>query len=288
MPFEPAHSDHAIVEVAFQIEFDRPFTGEELVALRALAREFRDDLPAYRELTLQRAGDPQMPSYTSVPPGVGSSGVELASLRRDASLEWRLLCADRFVTVNCTVYTRWERIWSAVKRYFGRVVDVTSVSGPRGSRAVTLEYVDEFIWNPRTTTPSFGELIHFDSELVPRDLSKRGAIWHLYQGWFEQPEDLLDSPQRSLPPGKLLERFHVDSAERSTIFEPEPIHFVRIHHMMRYELQGDPLPRADFSDGAATTSCFSVMHALNKRRLSEFLAKPMQERIGLDASSPAS
>lgn len=289
MPFEPVHSDHAIVEVAFQIECDRPFADADIPALVALAREFRDDLPAFRQLPLQRAGELGLPPDAMAQLASGSVAVEFASLRRDASLEWRLLCADRVVTVNCAVYTRWARVWSAASRYFRRVFDATSISGPRAIRAVTLEYVDEFFWRAEgrseTQVPSLDELVDFESELVPRDLSKRGAIWHLHQGWFDRSDGLGELAQLPLPTGRILERLNVDCGARSTLVEPQSIHFVRIHHMMRYELQGEPPPRADVSEGAPVTKSFEAMHALNKRRLSQLLSKPMQERIGLHATA---
>ena len=284
VPFEPAHGDHAIVEVAFQLELDRAIDPTDVQNLLQLFSRLRDDLPAVRHFTQAQASLPTSPSGPPVPLGGSTVGLEFPSFRRDGSFEWRLLCFDRSLTVNCTVYTRWARVWSKARDHLEKALEALSGSKAVRLRAVVLEYVDEFLWRGTDDGPVFEEVLEFRSEFIPRSLSKSRKYWHLHQGWFASPEELIGHASE-LPHGRILERLNVDSTERrdpgsTSVSECG----LRIHHLMRYEFESSPLPAADLSENRSVSRCFEALHDLNKRRLSQLLTRQAQRRIGLDGA----
>jgi uncharacterized protein (TIGR04255 family) len=280
VPFEPAHGDHAIVEVAFQLELDRAIDPTDVQNLLQLFSRLRDDLPAVRHFTQAQASLPTSPSGPPVPLGGSTVGLEFASFRRDGSFEWRLLCADRSLTVNCTVYTRWARVWSKARDHLEKALEALSGSKAVRLRAVVLEYVDEFLWRGTDRVPAFDELVDFGSELLPKNLTRARDLWHLHQGWFATPEELLGRVSE-LPAGRVLERLNLDSLARPALGYASE-HVVRIHHLMRYEFF--QIPSTDLSENGSASRSFEALHNLNKRRLSELLTRQAQQRIGLDGA----
>jgi hypothetical protein len=58
---------------------------------------------------------------------------------------------------------------------------------------------------------------------------------------------------------------------------------VRIDHLAQYDLEADIESSTMFAEGGIGDVCFESMHQLNKRRLIEFLNRPVLEEVGLHA-----
>lgn len=290
VPFRPIHGDHAILEVVFQIALDRPLMRSEIQALAARHQELAEDLPSAR---MAEQMHPVMDAaggdvFISLPmmPGQGQSqtpSLEFTAFRRDGNIEWRLQCAGPLVTVNCTAYTRWERVWGRARRYLSFVLGLVSEEKPRRVQRFLLQYNDLFIWEGGSEDYRIDELVNMTSSLVPASLTDRGAVWHLHQGWFAAPSTLMPGSESSAAAGRILERLHVDSVEGMVMGTTAPKLSVRIDHLARYDLEADIESSTMFAEGGIGDACFESMHQLNKRRLIEFLNRPILEEVGLRA-----
>ena len=289
MPFRAVHGDHAILEVVFQVTLDRPLLRPDIQALAARHPEVAEDLPSARiaeqlQPVVDAAGGDV---FIALPvPGQGpplTPVLEFAAFRRDGNVEWRLQCAGPLVTVNCTAYTRWERVWGRAQRYLSYVLGHPLDGEPRRVQRLLLQYIDLFTWQGDRGGYRIGDLIDLSSPLVPASLRDRGTIWHLHQGWFADPEELAPGLHVPVPASKVLERFHVDSVEGMVVGQSTPNLSVRIDNLIRYDLRTEERALALLKDGGAGAICFEVMHQLNKRRLREFLTETTAKGIGLRA-----
>lgn len=289
VPFRPVHGDHAILEVVFQVTLDRPLLRPDIQALVARHPELSDDLPSVRvteqvQPVVDAAGGDV---FISLPvPGQGPPStpvLEFSAFRRDGNIEWRLQCAGPLVTVNCTAYTRWERVWGRAQRYLSLVLGHPLDGEPRRVQRLLLQYIDLFTWQGARGDYRIGELVDLSSPLVPASLRDRGRIWHLHQGWFTPPREIAPDMPDPVPAGRLLERFHVDSVEGMVVGQSTPNLSVRIDNLIRYDLETEEKAPALLEDRGAGAICFEVMHQLNKRRLGEFLTEAAAKGIGLRA-----
>jgi len=290
VPFRPIHGDHAILEVVFQIVLDRPLIRSEVEALAARHQEVIEELPSVRMVDqIQPIMDASGGDvFISLPmtPGQGQSAtpqLEFSAFRRDGNIEWRLQCAGPLVTVNCTAYTRWERVWGRAKRYLALVLGHAAEEKSRHIRGILLQYNDLFIWEGNSNDYQIDQLINMNSDLVPPSLIARGAVWHLHQGWFQAPSALIAGSGPSVPAGRILERLHVDSVEGIVMGTSTPKLSVRIDHLLRYDLEAALDSSSLFADEGIGDACFESMHQLNKRRLIEFLNEPVLKEVRLHA-----
>lgn len=290
VPFRPIHGDHAILEVVFQIALDRPLVRSEIQALAARHQELAEDLPSSRiseqmhPITDAAGGA----VFFSLPmtPGDGQTStpsLDFTAFRRDGNIEWRLQCAGPLITVNCTAYTRWERIWGRARRYLSFVLGHTGEENSRRIQRFLLQYNDFFIWEGSPEEYRIEKLINMASGLVPPSLADRGAVWHLHQGWFAAPSTLTPGSERPAAAGRILERLHVDSVEGMLVGTTAPKLSVRIDHLVQYNLETDIESSSMFDVGGIGDASFEIMHQLNKRRLVEFLNDPVLEEVGLRA-----
>lgn len=287
MPFKPIHGDHAILEVVFQVTLDRPFLRPEIQALAAEHAMLAEELPSARVVEqFQPVVDATGGEVFVSLPQVGQAPtatpiLEFSAFRRDGNIEWRLQCAGPFVTVNCTTYTRWERVWGRACHYLSFALSKTGAE-PRKVQHLLLQYIDLFTWRGARDGYRASELLDLASPLFPASLEGRGPIWHLHQGWFSDPSTTPGASARS-PAGRVLERFHLDSVEGMVAGQSESNPSVRIDNLIRYDLTTPVEVQGLFSGNGVGLTCFEVMHQLNKQRLREALSRAAAEEIGLGA-----
>lgn len=280
MRIEPAHGDHSIVEVVFQLELDSPLEPADLERLESLVPELRDDLPAYRRLEPGPVADPSGVVFWGQPRSL--AGVEFAAIRRNGAYEWRVQCLPQTITVNCLAYTRWKRVATAVRTYLGRISSVTS---PRRIRAVTLQFIDEFTLVSDGERVDWELLFALDSPFLPRWFGSRGRIWHLHQGWLvDEPESPPGSADKPLE-GQLLERLHMDSLLRPLPGRPDGEHVVRIDHLQRAVCKQPVVTTEHSANGDTLFEMFEVLHRRNKDVLRRLLNETVQKRISLHGTN---
>lgn len=268
MRIEPAHGDHSIVEVVFQLELDSPWQSGDLERLEGLVSELRDELPAYRR-------SEQGPGLVSDPTGALLAGqprflmgVEFAAFRRNGAYEWRVQCLAQTVTVNCLAYTRWKRVVATARAYFERILSSTS---RRPIRAITLQFIDEFTLESDDERVAWGRLFALESRFLPRWFGSDGRIWHLHQGWLAGEHGGLLGSETRLPRGQLLEKLHMDSLLRSILGTSDREHVVRIDHLQRLTFEEPVLaPEEPDTRTVSLGSIFSDFEKLHRRNKDVF------------------
>ena len=256
MSFVPEKEAHALVEVVFGLQFDRPWTPKEIQQIKAAHvgdEEWVSFLPSINDVQLHEMV--LGPNGFVQPHAVPVTGVVFERIQPDGTIAWRLACDQSAIYINCLDYTRWAEIWPKVANL---IVKVLTASNSENLHAVGVfhQTIDLFKWSGDTSDYDVTRLLDSQSDSVPARVANNGLMWHLYQGWFQELIDPL--------PGKLLTRVHFDAPA-------VPVGVVKMDTHLGITLKY-PLPvRTLLGADSAVQQLFVLLHRRNKDVLKDFL-----------------
>jgi uncharacterized protein (TIGR04255 family) len=267
--FHPVNDDHAIERVAFSITFDREFDEEDIASLRRRHKLWHDDLPALREPTFFRIvlGPDAKPQATSAP------AAEFAVLRPDGSAVWSLRFVGSEVIVECSRYTRWEKIWTLANKQLKKALDVLASpeaqdAAPRKAIKASLVVQDAFV-----THQGIGDTAALikPSSSLPEFIFSTGPQWHVHSGRFIDTEG-----------DGVLSIFNVEAVLQAIPFNDE--NTLRQRVSMVHVLSADCAQPVEPNDDVFIKWLGDKMdqfHACNKAMLVELLDEQVAQKIGL-------
>lgn len=270
MDFEPLNSEHAVQTVVFTLIFDRPFEPSTVEGLRS-RKDLLADLPAVQlpeTFALEMAAGSQLP----VPRRL--QGAQLSHLRPDGTPAWALRLVGNELAVECTRYTRWEKVWGTAHKYLQSGLDVAaSEKAPRNLLIVGQTFVDAFVANQEDY--DLGSLLKH-SPRVAEMIFSAGPTWHNHVGWFEWTEAFgVRSP--------CLNQLNVDTARIPESAGRGQLR-VNISHNQELRLQKPVL----IEEGKAQISrLMDALHTNNKKLIKGLLTDKAAVRIGLEDQNVA-
>jgi hypothetical protein len=255
--FKAANADHAITAVAFVLEFDKQIEAGAIQNLISSANA--------------QAAVPWSASLPAVTasPGLGGSlsGVQFSYVQPNARAAWLLRIAADEIRVECSVYTRWKKVWGTAEGYLRQAVEYINQSDKSiSANRVTIQVIDKFVGAP--TSYKIGELIR-DRTIVGDTPFENGDLWHVFLGWFDLPKW-----------GRVLNNFNVQSTGEGRIEDPLPVesapYSVSITHFQQ------ATPRKGLGrDLASLSEVMDFMHGRNKNLLERLLTDEQLDTIGL-------
>lgn len=257
--FQPVNDDHAIEQVVFSLAFARPFNSIDLEAFRLAHTNWADALPAVRE----PAGFAIVVDAGKGIRAQSAPGVEFAFVRPDGSPVWALRVLGTEIVVECSRYSRWERIWGAASKHLELALEVVgSLNEPNSLIGVTHLVQDGFI---APLEDQDIQQLFVKSDLLPAAIYGRGADWHAHSGWFAQAEAM-----------RTLHNLNVDATSDQAAAAAR----VTVTHLMTVSRE----PDVDYnpkilSDWLRRT--MTLLHSENKALMAKLLSEPILERIGL-------
>ena len=265
--FSPVNDDHAIERVVFGISFDRAFEAEEIAAIRQQHHLWLEDLPAVRE----------PPSFVILADAeqklqaIPAPTIEFAFVRPDGSAVWSLRFIGPEAMVECTRYTRWDKIWSAAFKHLERVLALTEVAGgARVVRKATLVVQDAFV-----TDEGVGDVSEVVSPtpMLPSQIFNVGPEWHVHTGHFEPCNDG-SRVLSNLNVDAVLQRFEKEDG-------PERHRISMLHVLIADRSESEP----DEQDAIIhwLKQKMDEFHASNKKMLGHILSDKIIARIGLQS-----
>ena len=264
MSFKPAGDRHAIQEVVFIVNFQRALTAVELDRFYNSHDAWRPELPkSERPAVMQFFVGPGAPN--GPPPPVVAPAI-FQSFRRDGGLDWQMQANQNWLAVNCLTYTRWDAI---SKQAMGLLEKGFLALGDDGLQisAVTLQYIDLFIWDGELDSYDISDLVVLGSQFVPSDFKSDGPGWHIHTGSFDL-SGTLQSGRR------LMRRVHLDSQiENGTAV-------TRMDVSLTADYSADNGSHVPYEFNGVVSE-FSKLHDENKSIMACVLSKGMQERISL-------
>jgi uncharacterized protein (TIGR04255 family) len=264
--FKPANADHAVISVAFSIELDGLIPAPVIDAMIA-DQAVQSKLPWIGALPAVAAVQAFTATLGAAPPVSFQKIVQFAFLRPNGQPSWLLRVGGDQIHVECTQYTRWERIWETARSYieggFGHLV---SAGVSLGVRRISLQVVDKFEGLPAGYNAS--DFLRADS-IVGGLPFTAGDLWHVNTGWFEFGP----------PWGRALNNFNLSTTGEATPGDPgglehEPFS-VNAHHLQQAYFDK---PAADLQD---LNSIMDQFHNRNKDVLRGVFADGALELIGL-------
>lgn len=179
--FEPIHDAHAIEQVAFVLQIDRPLDEAGFVEAHKAAEKFKTDLPGVSDIQGFRialgapvpAGFiPPVPSIGKVFTRTGPDGVVQSELRVERmSLIYRTL-----------LYTRWDAVWAQARKYLD--VLIPKYVAPACISGIGLNFVDKFVWNGTASECRPSLLLRPASKFITPHVYEAEDLWHSHTGAF--------------------------------------------------------------------------------------------------------
>lgn len=184
--FEPLHEAHAIEQVVFVVQFDRPLDDANLAALYNVAEQFQPELPGRIELQgLMLAIGGRGPSGP-IPTGP-AVGRAFRRTGPDGTIESELRVDRDSVTFRTSLYTRWNAIWEQARRYFDTIVPMYVAQGNIGG--ISLNFVDKFLWAGAAAECRPNLLLRPGSIYLCPHVYNVQDLWHSHTGAFIRVSD---------------------------------------------------------------------------------------------------
>ncbi|WP_343683937.1 hypothetical protein [Asticcacaulis sp.] len=180
MDFQPINSDHAIESAVFASRFNVLIDDDDILALHAQMREYRDILPF---VSLQQVSiiDASVP----FPSAQQKLMLDASMLRADGTAIWNLRVSGYEAVVTCTRYSRWQKTWGQARQL---ILFVAETMKRRQTDVflsnLALTVTDRFLASDQKYQLS--DLFKIN-DFVPQFAYKRGPKWHCHTGWFEAP-----------------------------------------------------------------------------------------------------
>ncbi len=179
--FEPVHEAHAIEQVIFVLQIDRPLDNVNFAEVCKIADQFKSELPGYAEIQglalLIGARGPSGPLPTGPMVGRVFSRTGL-----DGTVEYELRVERDSVTFRTSLYTRWDAIWTQARRYFDTLVPKyvahANISG------ISLNFVDKFLWVGPASECRPNLLLRPESNYLCPHVYSAQDLWHSHTGAF--------------------------------------------------------------------------------------------------------
>jgi uncharacterized protein (TIGR04255 family) len=252
--FVPVNGDHAVFTVAFAVQFDDFVTPPDLQAFANQLPDIQADLPA-----------------NSVINNENEFGVLFSYRRPDSSAVWALRFAGNSIAVECTQYTRWERVSSQAFKYLTAAITALLERRPDiGFGQRSLQVRDKFIQDDSAEYDISSALK--PSDLLIPSIFSAGKAWHSHFGWFEdfyvEDETVLNRLEVASSGGDVF-----DVAQRSATHQWSLIidHFQEVRSAL---LDGEEIIQRLDSD-------YGSLHKKNKEVLTKVLTDEMQDVISL-------
>jgi uncharacterized protein (TIGR04255 family) len=177
MSFRPAGSDHAVVSNVFTLTLDTPLAEGAIQQLKTRPAPWSEMLPAARDAAgLEVAVQDGMPQLRR------RAAIEHSFLKPDGTATWLLRVGGQEITVECNLYTRWDRVWDQAKGLLQQAMTFSGTHSPSSVASFAMTVLDRFQTDDLNDNTK--ELFKV-SNLIGSRLFDTNNLWHQHAGWLE-------------------------------------------------------------------------------------------------------
>ena len=279
--FRPVDGKHAILEVHFILETERPWLPEDKALIEKGYALWGEILPRKleaRQFVVQFG--PKLQGEGIENPAAPMSPLTYGAVERDGSREWELAFDNRVLRITCGKYSRWEQVWRVAGNLF-RMVGRTLNDRETWIRAMELTYRDLFVWEGDRSEYDVGKLLTDEHGTIGRRTLVHGPSWHCHHGWMRT--------QTEWEGEAYLERIHLDGNERSIRQERKPGVMITTTSRLGHGGTKRLFPlQSGFNElqvvgerRKGARGRFEWLHERNREIISRVLKEEMQRTIGL-------
>jgi uncharacterized protein (TIGR04255 family) len=248
----PLNDDHAIESVKFAVQFSTALSVRTIRALEAAHDKWRDSLPAVSAAdgTIENNGRQ-----------VRAPGVIFAYVRPDSTSTWLMNAFANNLSIECTLYSRWAKVWPEAQAILSKAIKVISES-QREIILTAVELTVKDVFVAASHSYELRDLLR-ESEFSASIIFRSKPVWHSHAGWFEESGGM-----------RVLNNLDVDAVPR---FKGE-IGF-NISHLQRCLIPPPERETTIIVDRIADS--MNSLHENNKRMVTHILSDEMLRAIGL-------
>lgn len=266
--FYPYAGDHAVQSATFVVEWAEPLKAEAIAAINKLANKFRNFGLSHvqHQQFVQFKIEPNSPDGSQKHGSQQGLGGIVFARPAEPGVVTRSITISR---QNCMIvvpdYTRWESVFADVQAYLKVALDEVAPSRPIST--IGLQYNDIFQWKDDPADLNLAE-VFADDAFIPPSIFRQTRLWHVHQGYMEQP---------ALPVvHSRITNVNVD------MLEPAGERMIQIIGSHRATLS-EPLWQSHLKNKQIMLDMFSSLHQANKQMLAKLLTKQVCEKIHLSS-----
>lgn len=256
--FRPINDDHAIQSVKFALGFTNLIAPDAVQRVAGAHTQWAESLPAF------------VINESVIEGGIRRITVPVATfafLRPNGAANWSMDVGGNQVSVECFLYTRWNRVWEAAGKY---IKQATAVLGEaqKALQIASIELTVRDVFVSSDQNYRLFDLFDEESGYVSRRIFNINGAWHCNSGWFEPLSDSAAA----------LNHLNTDA----TPTEDQRAWQIGITHLQQERFLS-PIPIASLVANASSIvdDSMSRMHNQNKSLLCRLLKSEMTNKIGL-------
>lgn len=177
--FDPIHQAHAIEQVLFVLQFDRPLNDVNFAKVREVSEQFQSELPGRNDVqNIKMVIGPTGPAGSTPPTPV----TVFRRVGPDGTVENELRVEPTSLTFRTSLYTRWDAVWTRTRKYFDAIIPMyvehAKISG------VGLNFIDKFVWVGAISECRPSLLLRPESNYLCPHVHTAKDLWHSHTGAF--------------------------------------------------------------------------------------------------------
>lgn len=269
--FEPIHAAHAIEQVAFVVQFDRPFNDDVFSKIKEITKQFETELPGKVQIQSLSFAIGVQPAFQSAQQ-VSPDGLILRRTAPNGSIDAELRIERTSLTFLTTRYTHWDEIWAQANVYFKVLLPLYLNEVEVKLLAVSLNYIDKFAWvgDLADFTPNY--VLRPESKYISKHILETKEFWHSHTGSFIRVSNFI----------KRLLNINVDHVDELLSDGTRKVISITTVLTDQFNQAGYDEYLADRDTSIAMIhTCMQNMHAAGKGVLIDLITHQMCQRIAL-------
>lgn len=259
--FDRPHATHSLAETTVIIAFETEISGPRLELLKTVADELSGDFQKknqYQAINLNLSHGKTESSSTF-------NGWSLEALHEETGLvDWQLAIERSRIVLKCLEYSGWQSFKKQVLNWLG-IIQKHLELDHWPVRELGVIFNDRFYCSLKDEDYELKKLFNIKSAFLSPNITNKGPLWHLFQGWLETEEN----------------REYVQNLNISTQWDSNKPHKTEILHIVRC-VKGDNQELAGV-DINLVLNALDKAHKDNKATLNELLSEKTIEFIGLNS-----
>lgn len=259
--FDRPDANHSLAEATFVVAFASELTGARMDQLNTVINELAGEFPLQQKNQSLNVSLTQGKAESSE----SFNGWTLENTDPETGVvQWQLVIDRSRILINCLEYPGWSTFKEQILKWLSIIQAHLSLESFPVNEVGTV-FTNRFYWSLKGEEYNLEKLFNLDSEYISTNITSKGPLWHLFQGWIEVKDN----------------REFLQNLNLSTQWDIDKPHKTEILHIIRC-LKGQD---EEFSGlhMKLVSEALDKAHTDNKKTLNSLLSTETIEFIGLNS-----